>query len=318
MNADRSQDPRRSAFLSFVIFFVLYEVLTSLCSTLMLTVEESGRWKSLSDWMITNPSEVLAFRTAVCLILSAVPVLPAGLRCIRAYEDEALSSVRGTYIGRESSQYLQRGALFILLSVFASLFLNIFFALTGMTAWDSASGTVASLQTGAGLIVSISVYGILSPLCEEMVFRGIVFTAYSRSGFGASSNESVFRDAGTGMGINGMTPVDSKKSRSPFKNMRVSAFLEGAFISSLLFAFYHGLAVQGVYAFLMGMLFCAAFACTHSFAAVFLMHAADNITSIVMSQGGRFASVCTPVWLCTFAALCVVTAGTVVMSYGRK
>jgi|GEM_PF-5293560 len=318
MKADRSQDPRRSAFVSFIIFFVLYEVLTSLCSALMWTVEESGRWKAFSDWMITNPSDVLAFQTAVCLILSAAPVLPTGLRCIRSFENDRFSAVRNASDSRESSQYLQRGALFILLSVFASLFLNIFFALTGMSAWDTASGTVASMQTGAGLIVSISVYGVLSPLCEEMVFRGIVFTAYSRSGSGTSSNESVFKDAGTGMGINGMTHVDGKKSQSPFTNMRVSAFLEGAFISSLLFAFYHGLAVQGVYAFLMGMLFCTAFACTHSFAAVFLMHAAANITSLVMSQGGRFASVCMPVWLCTFAALCIVTAGTVVMSYGRK
>ena len=103
-----------------------------------------------------------------------------------------------------------------------------------------------TMQTlyGQGFAVQILVLGILMPTCEELVYRGLVY-----------------------------------------KRLRyTSPFWAAALYSSLVFAFTHGNLVQGLYGFIMGMMFCYVYEKYGSVKAPILAHITANILSVVGTQ----------------------------------
>ena len=97
---------------------------------------------------------------------------------------------------------------------------------------------------GQGFSVQILVLGILMPTCEELVYRGLVY-----------------------------------------KRLRyTSPFWAAAMYSSLVFAFTHGNLVQGLYGFIMGMMFCYVYEKYGSVKAPVLAHITANILSVVGTQ----------------------------------
>ena len=96
----------------------------------------------------------------------------------------------------------------------ASLGLNILFDFFGLTDGSETYQQVAAQQYGAWLPLGLLCYGVIAPIAEELVFRGLLYHELRR-----------------------------------FLKMP-SAMV----ISAALFAMYHGNAVQGLYAFAIGML----------------------------------------------------------------
>ena len=116
-----------------------------------------------------------------------------------------------------------------------------------LSALSAASETYSdTMQTlyGQGFAVQILVLGILMPTCEELVYRGLVY-----------------------------------------KRLRyTSPFWAAALYSSLVFAFTHGNLVQGLYGFIMGMMFCYVYEKYGSVKAPILAHITANILSVVGTQ----------------------------------
>ncbi|MCI8535680.1 MAG: CPBP family intramembrane metalloprotease [Hungatella sp.] len=68
-------------------------------------------------------------------------------------------------------------------------------------------------------------------------------------------------------------------------------FWQAALLSSALFGVYHGNVLQGIYGFIMGMIFAWAMERKNTIAAPFFMHMAANLTSVAVMALGKVSGV---------------------------
>ena len=140
----------------------------------------------------------------------------------------------------------------------ASVFLNLFLAGVGAVHADAVAADASAQAGRVSLPLGILIYGVLSPLAEETVFRGITL---QRLYLLCHENKS-----------------------------RKTAFLLAAGLSSLLFGIYHGSLVQGVYAAAMGFLFCLFLALGGNLFGVIALHGGANVMTLFLSRAGAFRS----------------------------
>lgn len=145
----------------------------------------------------------------------------------------------------------------------ASVFLNLFLAGVGAVHADAAAADASAQAGRVSLPLGILIYGVLSPLAEETVFRGITLQRL-------------------------YLLCHEKKSGK-------TAFLLAAGLSSLLFGIYHGSLVQGLYAAVMGFLFCLFLALGGNLFRVIVLHGGANVMTLFLSQAGTFRRASTSV-----------------------
>ena len=138
----------------------------------------------------------------------------------------------------------------------ASVFLNLFLAGVGAVYADAAAADASAQAGRVSLPLGILIYGVLSPLAEETVFRGITLQRL-------------------------YLLCHEKKSGK-------TAFLLAACLSSLLFGIYHGSLVQGLYAAAMGFLFCLFLALGGNLFSLIILHGGVNVMTLFLSQAGTF------------------------------
>ena len=138
----------------------------------------------------------------------------------------------------------------------ASVFLNLFLAGVGAVHADAAAADASAQAGRVSLPLGILIYGVLSPLAEETVFRGITLQRL-------------------------YLLCHEKKSGK-------TAFLLAAGLSSLLFGIYHGSLVQGLYAAAMGFLFCLFLALGGNLFSLIILHGGANVMTLFLSQAGTF------------------------------
>lgn len=136
-----------------------------------------------------------------------------------------------------------RGFVTTLLAIASSLSVNILFIMLHLTENSETYKEVAANQYGVPFGLGIFLYGVISPLSEEVVFRGLL---YNRM----------------------------KKIYSVTVSMVLSAFL---------FGLYHGNLVQGLYGFLMGCLIAYTYERFGNFRYAFCFHAIANITVYIIT-----------------------------------
>ena len=145
--------------------------------------------------------------------------------------------------GKEQKSLSFRTTVILVLSgAGLSLGLNFLFAVTGFTESSEQYSRVAETQFALPLWLACIFYGVLSPIVEEIVFRGVVYNALCRS-------------ASNSMGIVG---------------------------SALLFGAFHGNVVQMVYAALMGTGMAFFYQKYKNLSAAILFHGAANMAVYLM------------------------------------
>ena len=136
--------------------------------------------------------------------------------------------------------------LLVLGTVVISFVLNWLFTVTGFIEHSTAYQKIAQNQYDVAVGVGILLYGVVSPFVEEVIFRGFL---YGR--------------------------------------MRVYMPKIGAVLmSALLFGVYHGNMVQGVYGFLMGILFTLVYDRYKNFYLAVIMHAITNLVGYFVQLFG--------------------------------
>lgn len=125
----------------------------------------------------------------------------------------------------------------------ASVGINILFAQTGFSERSQAYDSVHEMQYGVEFAAGLILYGIISPLAEETVFRGILYN----------------------------------RMKQCF-NCPIALLL-----SSLFFGLYHGNLVQAVYGTLLGLFIAYTYEKYHNFAAPILFHAVANISIFTLT-----------------------------------
>ena len=124
-----------------------------------------------------------------------------------------------------------------MLTVSAVMGLNSFLQFSGIIQISRTYQAIAAGQHSAGLVLGLISYGIVSPIAEELLFRGIIYGSLRR-----------------------MTKP-----------------LTAMFLSALFFGMYHLNSVQGIYGFLMGCLMVYAYEYFGDFKAPLAIHMISNI-----------------------------------------
>ncbi len=201
-----------------------------------------GLWQ----WLYYREAETgeLGYTGNLGAIMSALSFGVAGLALLptaRPVLREARKRLALSHLRRERPRnYL----IALLVSCCAVLGLNLLFDLTGIIDNSAAYQAVAERQLSAALAVGLLCYGVISPLAEELVFRGIVYNELKR-------------------------------------NYRLSMAM---LISALLFGLYHMNPVQGVYGFIMGLLLAYLYEYFGSFLWPALVHMLANCLAYILSN----------------------------------
>lgn len=246
------------AVLPMLMFVVIREILGSLLAILQaVLLQQAGvgvlAFVSVHDADLRALSgAILAGAFALTLWNARGEVnLQSGCsgELLRSACDEAMSGERF----RARGDQLIAAAAGILA---ASVFLNLFLAGVGAVHADAAAADASAQAGRVSLPLGILIYGVLSPLAEETVFRGITLQRL-------------------------YLLCHEKKSGK-------TAFLLAAGLSSLLFGIYHGSLVQGLYAAAMGFLFCLFLALGGNLFSLIILHGGVNVMTLFLSQAGTF------------------------------
>lgn len=124
-----------------------------------------------------------------------------------------------------------------------SISVNIFFYQTGFSGSSASYENVHEAQYSVEFLIGLVLYGLISPIAEEAIFRGLIYNRMKRC-FG---------------------------------------WIAALIFSSLLFGAYHGNIVQAVYGMLLGMMIAYAYELYQNFAAPVLFHAIANISVYTMT-----------------------------------
>ena len=174
--------------------------------------------------------------------------------------------------------------LTIVLAGSSSIGLNILLTLTGFAQSSSGYQKVAEAQYGVVLWAGVLLYAVISPLAEEIVFRGIIYNRMRRY-------LSEWRPQKTGK----------------FDTATMAAVIS----SGILFGVYHGNLVQGVYGGCMGILMAYMYERTHAFYIPCLFHAVANCVVYLTAQNaGLHGRIFTFPWC---MALLVISLGMILI-----
>ena len=252
------------------VFAVAYQALATLLQLGVQRYAQEGGAQPLA-WLSVHAADVSAMTAAASMAAAFALVLRMTYGEVR---------FTGRIRGRTDRILAAAGGILAL-----SVFLNILLAGSGAVAADSSAAAASDRTRQVSLPLGILVYGVLGPLAEEVIFRGVTLHRIFL----------VCRER-----------YEEKKS-----------FLLAAGLSSLLFGLYHGNAVQGLYAAIMGFAFCLFLALGRNLAAVAVLHGAVNVMTLVLSQNGVYEAVNVMPWMAAALGIAVCCGGYVLFQRKR-
>lgn len=233
----------RSMLLPFLLFMLVRQAV-SLSALWLAAVAEphvpQALWPNL--YCLDTATGELGYTGNLRSIVSALSYAAAGLSLLRLALPalrEARKRMALSHLRRERPwRYIAA----LLISCCAVLGLNLLFDLSGIIGGSAAYRAVARSQFSASLAVGLLCYGIITPLAEELLFRGILYHELKKC---------------CGLTI-------------------------AMLVSSLLFGLYHMNPVQGTYGFLMGLLIAYLYEYFGSFLWPVLVHMLANILAYML------------------------------------
>lgn len=277
--------PKRTTLLQKLAYilrpFVVYMVVKTVVMFLLAVAIPSLPITGIAEWVEHNSQQLSAVVNGVASVAAAGFLLNVFLvEASTTGEIDIDQSILGQFVsfvktdltGARTVRKAVGLVLCVLLGITASLALNILVELASAAMGGSETQildsekyeVVESIQYSVPVWLGIVLYGILSPIVEEMVFRGVL---YSRI----------------------------KKFYSVTKAVVFSALLFGAFHANL---------PQFLYGTAMGVFVALCYEYAGCFAAPVLMHMSANIFIFLISGLTAWtAFLITPVWFVFFAAL---------------
>ena len=221
--------------LSPIIYdFLLSTLLLILLRTVLMGLV-NGAFSEQRDYILSHSGQVAVYLDGAATIL-------CGLFFCWLYkkEEKKISAEQK----KERMRSLLSSALPLAgLAVFLSLFLNLLFARIEFFAFSKTYESVSEIQYSVPFIFGLLNYGIIKPIEEELVFRGLVY------------------------------------GRMRYYFPAVTAIP----VSALLFGAYHGNMVQLTYGFLMGCLLAWSYERFQSLKASILVHGSANAAVYAIS-----------------------------------
>ncbi|MDR1800911.1 MAG: CPBP family intramembrane metalloprotease [Lachnospiraceae bacterium] len=211
---------------------------------------------------------IIANAVAIEGISAVITIIVAGLWFLQDKKKAALYEQKSETIKEPLWKYMG----IVILSIALCLGLNNIIILSGLDQASSTWQDVASAIYDSSFFLQIAVIAILAPLCEELVFRGLVFRRI--------------------------------KERS--------GYIYAALFSSAVFGITHLNWVQAVYGFIVGFVFTYLYEKFKSFAAPVIAHIAINLSALVMTKYEVITSLMeNRTWFSIVTILCATIAATI-------
>lgn len=219
-----------------VYYYVAYNIVLILLAYITSAV--------VNNFFSANMQELMEYDSTVSSLLSGVAMLFGVLPLIpmlksQFYRNKILDTVKKP----EALHYL----ITCVIAFSASVGLNILLILTGFVESSEAYSQVASRQYGVAFGIGLILYGIISPVTEEIIFRGLIFNRMKK-----------------------------------YYPIRLSIIASAA-----LFGIWHGNTVQAIYGTCMGILLAYTYDKFKSFLIPCLFHAAANISVYTITYNSR-------------------------------
>lgn len=176
----------------------------------------------------------------IITIVAAACVIPVFL--IQYHNDKKYEKMLG--IPERKKEAIWKYVIIIGLAVSAGIGSTNILTLSNISAYSAAYQETSNTLYSVSFGVQMLGYGLLVPIAEEMMFRGLVY------------------------------------KRLMFMSGKKSAML----LSALVFGLYHANLVQGIYGFVIGYIAAYIYEKYGSMKAPILLHAAANITSVIATE----------------------------------
>lgn len=198
----------------------------------------------VNNFFSANMQELMEYDATVSGLLSGVAMLLGVLPLIpmlksQLYRNKILDSVKKP----KALHYL----ITCVMACTASVGLNVLLILTGFVESSEAYSQVANRQYGVVFGIGIILYGIISPVTEEIIFRGLIFNRMKK-----------------------------------YYQVKLAIIASAA-----LFGIWHGNTVQAIYGTCMGILLAYTYYKFKSFLIPCLFHAAANIVVYTITYNSR-------------------------------
>lgn len=234
-------------FKPFLIYYVVYNIafllLAYACS---VAAEYFGG--GLSEYLTVNTETLTQLAGGLAMLIGVLPLMPM-LRQELAFHKESakdkafLEAEKGESTRQKAGTISLAVPLTLILAVSSSVGLNILLSLTGLVQTSESYQDVASKQYSVAFGAGAILFGLISPIAEEIVFRGLVFN----------------------------------------RMRRYYPTIAAVVVSGVLFGTYHGNLVQGIYGGCMGILLAYTYERMQSFLIPCLFHAAANLTVYILT-----------------------------------
>lgn len=216
----------------FVLTFLLLFIMQTLGGLLL-----SGVLQQYRSFAEANSRQIAVYMDGISALFCAAIFA-------KMYRKEKVRPISHVVKRRNEKRFLKDLACLLGFSVSAALFLNLLAARLGLVELSGAYGETADIQYSVPLVMGLLNYGIIQPLEEELVFRGLL---YGRMRKYFTSRLSI--------------PV-----------------------SALVFGAYHGNIVQMFYAFFMGCILAWAFERYKDLKAPVILHGVVNAVVYLISS----------------------------------
>ncbi len=244
----------RDVLMPFVVYYAVFMAAFFLLSYVLrimagisgngMQADDAGTTAAVVRKLLEEHGEtVTGIVNGISMLTGAAFLLPM----LRAEQQMRKSGGHKELYGRFAAAVLSMTAA---LAAASSIGLNILLSLTGLVQNSAGYQRVAQNQYGVTFGVGLFLYTVISPLAEEVVFRGVLYNRLRRHFCGS-----------------GGLPVSG-----------------AVFVSGVMFGIYHGNLVQGIYGCCMGILITWLYERTHDFRIPCLFHGMANCVVYLTAQ----------------------------------
>lgn len=255
-------------FGPFITYYFTYNAAFQLIAYL-LNAAMGYFGTELREYVIEHEATLTNMVSGLSMLIGVLPLIPMLRRelvvCKENADDKAPVATEDGAVRQKAVNI----ALAVILAASSSIGLNILLSLTGFVQTSAVYQDVARQQYGVIFGIGAVLFGLISPITEEIVFRGLLFNRMRR-----------------------YYPVTA-----------------AIILSGVLFGVYHGNLVQGVYGTCMGILLAYTYERMRSFLIPCLFHAVANLMVYTLAQNAglhaKFFNAAGCVILLTISAICI-------------